>query len=57
MEDRYLRNRILTIDQAARERVKDLVNQYAASSKGHRFGNFGDQIKLEKYELCPIYVV
>lgn len=57
MEDRYLRNRILAIDQAARDRVKDLVNQYAASSKGHPFGNYGDQIKLEKYELCPIYVV
>ena len=57
MEDKYLRNRILTVDQAARDRVKDLVNAYAANSKGHPFGSYGDNIKLEKYELCPIYVV
>ena len=57
MEDKFVRNRILPVDQAARERVKDLVNRYAANSKGHPFGSYGDQIKLEKYELCPIYVV
>ena len=57
MEDKFIRNRILTIDQEARDRVKNLVNEYAANSKGHPFGNYGDSITLEKYELCPIYVV
>lgn len=57
MEDKFLRNRILNVDQAARDRVKDLVNEYAENSKGHPYGSYGDDIKLEKYELCPIYVV
>ena len=57
MEDKFIRNRILTIDQEARDRVKNLVNEYAANSKGHPFGSYGDSITLEKYELCPIYVV
>lgn len=57
MEERYIRREVLAIDQAARDRVRDYVNAYAASSKGHPYANYGDDIKLETYELCPIYVV
>ena len=56
MEEKYLRHKPLPIDDAARKRVKDLINQYASRSEGHPFGNYGDQIILQKYELCPTYV-
>ena len=56
MEEKYLRHKVLPIDDAARKRVKQLVNEYASRSEGHPFGNYGDQIVLQKYELCPIYV-
>ena len=43
MEEKYLRHKPLPIDDAARKRVKDLINQYASRSEGHPFGNYGDQ--------------
>ena len=42
---------------AAEARVKQYINAYAAASEGHPFANYGDDIKLEAYELCPIYRV
>ena len=57
MENKYLRHEALPIDNAARERVKRLVNEYAANSEGHPFGQYGDEIILQKYELCPIYEI
>ena len=57
MEDKYIRRQVLPIDDAARKRVKDLVNAYSAQGEGHPYANYGDQITLQKYELCPIYTV
>lgn len=57
MEDKYIRRQVLPIDDAARKRVKDLVNAYSAQGQGHPYANYGDQITLQKYELCPIYTV
>ena len=57
MEDKYIRRQVLPIDDAARERVRDLVNAYSAQGEGHPYENYGDQITLQKYELCPIYTV
>ena len=57
MYDKYLRRQVLPIDQAAEARVKQYINAYAAASEGHPFANYGDDIKLETYELCPIYRV
>lgn len=57
MEDKFIRRQVLPIDDAARKRVKDLVNAYAAQGEGHPYENYGDQITLQKYELCPIYTV
>ncbi|MCR5519467.1 MAG: hypothetical protein K6F21_03965 [Bacteroidales bacterium] len=57
MDNKYLRNKVLTIDDAARRRVRDLINEYASRSEGHPFVDYGNEIQLEKYELSPIYVV
>ena len=57
MEDKYLRHKVLPVDDAARKRVRDMINAYAAASEGHPFGQYGDHITLKKYELCPIYVL
>ena len=57
MDERYIRCEALAIDQAARDRVRDYINAYAASSRGHPFAGYGDHINLKTYELCPIYVV
>ena len=57
MEDKYIRRQVLPIDDAARERVRDLVNAYSVQGEGHPYENYGDQITLQKYELCPIYTV
>ena len=57
MEDKYIRRQVLPIDDAARERVKDLVNAYSVQGEGHPYENYGDQITLQKYELCPIYTL
>ena len=35
MEDKYIRRQVLPIDDAARKRVKDLVNAYSAQGEGH----------------------
>lgn len=56
MSEKYPRHQSLPIDDAARNKVKDLVNAYASRSEGHPFGNYGDEIILQKYELEPIYV-
>ena len=57
MEDKYLRHEVLPIDESARKRVRDFVNEYASRSEGHPFGNYGDEIVLQKYELSPVYSV
>ncbi|MBP5567552.1 MAG: hypothetical protein J6X57_08740 [Bacteroidales bacterium] len=57
MEDRFIRRQVLPIDDAARKRVRDLVNAYAAQGEGHPYEDYGDHITLQKYELCPIYTV
>lgn len=56
MSEKYLRHQSLPIDDAAREKVKRLINEYASRSEGHPFGNYGDEIILQKYDLDPIYV-
>ena len=57
MDEKFIRRQALPIDPAVRQRVRNYINAYAASSKGHPFANYGDDIKLEAYELCPIYRV
>ena len=57
MDDKYIRRQVLATDQIAQARVKKYINDYAASSHGHPYANYGDHIKLDVYELCPIYVV
>ncbi|MBR5724382.1 MAG: hypothetical protein IKX62_03275 [Bacteroidales bacterium] len=57
MDEKFIRRQPLAIDQEAEARVKEYINAYAASSEGHPFAGYGDDIKLETYELCPIYVV
>jgi len=57
MADNYLRHKSLPIDEAARGKVRDLVNEYASHSEGHPFGAYGNEIELKKYEYAPIYVV
>jgi len=57
MSENYIRHQVLPIDDEVRNKVKDLVNEYAASSQGHPFQNYGNNIVLQKYEYAPIYVV
>lgn len=57
MDENFIRRQVLAIDRAAEARVRKYINAYAASSKGHPFANYGDDIKLDTYELCPIYIV
>lgn len=56
MSEKYLRHQSLPIDNDARERVKRLINEYASRSEGHPFGDYGNEIVLQKYDLDPIYV-
>ena len=56
MSENYLRHRSLPIDDAARQRVKRLINEYASRSEGHPFGDYGNEIVLQKYDLDPVYV-
>ena len=57
MDEKFIRRQALAIDQEAEAWVKEYINAYAASSEGHPFAGYGDDIKLETLELCPIYVV
>ena len=56
MSEKYLRHQSLPIDNDAKERVKRLINEYASRSEGHPFGDYGNEIVLQKYDLDPIYV-
>ena len=56
MSEKYLRHQSLPIDIDAKERVRKLINEYASRSEGHPFGDYGNEIVLQKYDLDPIYV-
>ncbi|MBP5572211.1 MAG: hypothetical protein J6X39_06035 [Bacteroidales bacterium] len=55
MADNYIRKQHLQIDQNITERVRRLINAYAAKSSGNPFGSFGDEITITNYEYSPIY--
>ena len=51
----YIRKEHLQIDGNITERVRRLINAYAAKSAGNPFGSFGDEITITNYEYSPIY--
>jgi len=57
MEEKYLRHKVLPVDEAAKSRVGRLINEYASRSEGHPYGDYGNEIILQTYELNPVYSV